>query len=190
MLKLFEKMILKTKRLILRPLKNSDAQSVTDNINNINVSKWLLVVPHPYSIKDARTWIKGNQKKWSAEPITDYVFGIDLKSEHIIVGAIGIHHVDKFQSCGEVGYWLGENYHGNGYGSEALKAVVDFAFNRLKLRRLEAGVFDGNSSSGSLLEKIGFRHEGEKLKAKRSKADGKIHDEHIYGLLREEYSKR
>ncbi len=181
-------MILRTPRLILRPLKDSDARSVAENINNLNISRWLLVVPHPYSLKDARVWIKGNKEKWQRKPVEDYVFGMDLKSEHKIVGGIGIHNVDRYEGSGEVGYWLGERYWGQGYGSEALTAVVDFAFNRLKLRRLEAGVFDGNPSSGKLLEKLGFRLEGTKIKAKRCKATGEIHDEHIYGLLREEYS--
>lgn len=180
-------MIIRTKRLVLRPLKQSDAKSVADNINNLNVSRWLYRVPHPYSIKDAIQWIRSNQKKWLAKPIEDYVFGIDLKSEHKIIGGIGIHDVNRNNGSGEIGYWLGENYWGNGYGCEALKAVVDFALKRLKLRRLEAGVFDGNHSSGRLLEKVGFKHEGRRIKSKRCKADGKIHDEHVYGLLKSWY---
>lgn len=97
-----------------------------------------------------------------------------------------MHKVDRYQGIAEAGYWLGRKYHGQGYGSEALEAVIDFAFKRLKLRRLEAEVFRGNPSSGRLLEKYGFREEGLKRKARRSKADGKIKDEYIYGLLREE----
>ncbi len=180
-------MILKTERLILRPLKNTDAESIVTNINNLNVSKWLLLVPHPYSLKDARAWINICQKNWRKKPVEDYVFGIDLKSEHKIVGGIGIHHVDRNQGIGEIGYWLGEDYHCKGYGTEALRSVVDFAFHRLKLRRLEACVFDGNPSSGKLLEKIGFAYEGKKLQARKCKATGEIHDEHLYGLLRENY---
>ena len=99
-------------------------------------------------------------------------------------------HLNKTQQTAEVGYWIGTDYHGRGYGTESLNAIVDFAFNRLKLRRLEAGVFGENPSSGKLLEKIGFRNEGVRKRAKISKATGETHDELLYGLLREDYVAR
>ncbi len=176
-------MILKNERLILRPLKNNDAESIVANINNLNISRWLLLVPHPYSLKNARDWIKLSQKNWQNKPVENYTFGIELKSKRGIIGGIEISHVNRDSRPGSVGYWLGEDYHCKGYGTEALRAVADFAFHRLKLRRLEACVFDGNPSSGKLLEKIGFVYEGKKLQAGKCKATGKIHDENIYGLL-------
>ena len=76
-----------------------------------------------------------------------------------------------------------------GYGTEALGALLNFAFNKLKLRRVEAGVFFGNPASGKLLEKFGAKQEGLRRKSNRCKADGKIKDEIIYGLLKEEWKK-
>ncbi|MEK6850344.1 MAG: GNAT family N-acetyltransferase [Nanoarchaeota archaeon] len=180
-------MILKTKRLILRPLKESDANSIVQNIDNLEVSKWLLVVPYPYARKDALFWIRSKKRKKKSQ--IDCTFGIELKSEKAIIGAMGLHKVDRYQGCAEVGYWLGKRHHRQGYGSEALKVLIDFSFNKLKLRRLEAGVFTGNPSSGKLLEKFGFKREGLKVKARRSKADGQIKDEIFYGLLKENYAK-
>jgi len=55
------------------------------------------------------------------------------------------------------------------------------------LRRIEASVFVGNPSSGKLLEKFGAKQEGFRRKSKISKADGRIKDEIMYGLLKEEY---
>ena len=173
----------------MRSLRESDANSIVQNVGNLEVSKWLLVVPYPYTRKDALFWIKHSKKRSNKKPQTNYVFGIELKSEKAIIGAIGLHKVDRYQGYAEVGYWLGKNYHGKSYGSEALKAVIDFSFNKLKLRRLEAGVFTGNPSSGKLLEKFGFKQEGLKVKARRSKADGQIKDEIFYGLIRENYVK-
>lgn len=57
-------MKLTTERLILRPLKDSDAKDVAKGVGDLDISRWLLVVPHPYSLKDARTWIESNKKKW------------------------------------------------------------------------------------------------------------------------------
>ena len=183
-------MKLVTKRLILRPLRDSDAKSIFENIKDLNVSKWLLVVPYPYKLKDAKSWVKHNKEKWRKKKKDDYTFGIEVKEEKKIIGGIGLHHVSKFQGKAEVGYWLGKKYWRQGYGSEALKAILDFAFKKLRLRKIEAGVFVGNPSSGKLLEKFGAKKEGMKRKACRSKATKKICDEIIYGLLKEEYKPR
>ncbi len=180
-------MKLETERLILRPLKDSDAKSVQENINNLEISKWLLVVAYPYKLKDAKWWVDNNKKKWKSKKLEDYSFGIELKEEKKIIGGMGLHNVKKDQGTAELGYWIGAKYHRKGYGSEALRAVLDFAFKKLKLRRVEAGVFVGNPSSGKLFEKFGAKQEGIKRRAKVCKADGKIKDELIYGLLKEEY---
>jgi [ribosomal protein S5]-alanine N-acetyltransferase len=182
-------MKLVTKRLILRPLKKSDAKDIVDNINDLNITKWLLIVPYPYKLKDAKSWIKQNTEKWKKREKDDYGFGIELKGEKKIIGGIGLHKVRKSQGKAEVGYWLGRKYWRNGYGSEALKAVLDFAFKKLKLRRIEAGVFAGNPASGKLLEKFGAKKEGMKRMSCKCKADNKIKDEYIYGLLKQEYIK-
>ncbi len=180
-------MRIRTERLLLRPLEMKDAKDVTGNVNNLNVTKWLLVVPYPYRLKDAKDWIESQTKKKKEKPRKDYTFGIELLEERRVIGAIGLHKVDRYQGKADVGYWLGERYWKMGYGSEALEAVIEFAFGRLKLRRLEAGVFPRNPSSGKLLEKFGFKIEGFKREGVRCKADGKIKDEYIYGLLKREY---
>ena len=182
-------MKLETGRLILRPLKNSDVGAIVKNISNINVSKWLLVVPHPYTEKDALWWINKTLKDWGEKDLTEYNFGIELKSVGEIIGGIGLDQIDKFQGIGSVGYWLGQEYWRKGYGSEALERVLDFAFNELKLRRVNAEIFAGNPSSGKLLEKFGAKKEGIQRRANICKADNKVKDAFIYGLLQEEYKK-
>lgn len=180
-------MKLETERLILRPIRNSDAKSAQEQINNLNVSKWLLVVKYPYTLKDYKEWLKISQKKWKAKEKTDYTFGVELKSEKKMIGCFGLHHVDKRQGTATTGYWLGEKYWKKGYGTEAYNAVLDFAFNKLKLRRIEAEVYPGNPSSGKLQKKFGAKLEGYKRKSNVCLADGKIKDVEIYGLLKEEF---
>ena len=180
-------MKLKTKRLILREINGKDIRDIQKNINNLDVSKWLLVVPYPYTLKDARWWVDQCLKEYKSKERKKYNFGIELKEERKIIGGIGLDKVDKFQGTASVGYWLGEDYWKQRYGSEALNEILKFAFNKLKLRRVGAGVFAGNPSSGKLLEKFGAKLEGTKRKGARCKADGKIKDELIYGLLKEEW---
>ena len=180
-------MKIETKRLILREITGKDLKDIQKNINNLNVSKWLLVISHPYTLKDAKWWVEQCKKEYKNKERKKYNLGIELKKEKRIIGGIGLDKVDKIQGTASVGYWLGENYWRYGYGSEALSGILKFAFNKLKLRRIGAGVFVGNPSSGRLLEKFGAKLEGTKRKGAKCKADGKIKDELIYGLLKEEW---
>lgn len=182
-------MKISTERLVLRDITNKDARDIQENLNNLRVSKWLLIVPYPYTMKDAKWWTKHCLEKRKKKKRESYEFGIELKSEKKIIGGFGLSKINKSQGIADVGYWLGENYWRKGYGSEAFNAVLKFAFNKLKLRRIEAGVFVGNPSSGKLLEKFGAKREGLRRKARRCKADGKIKDEILYGLLKEEWKK-
>jgi len=176
-----------TERLILRPLKIFDANEIVEGLNNLNVTRWLFAVKYPYTIKDAKSWIKHTQVEFRKKKKEGYHFGIELKKEKKIIGGIGLDIKGDYKAS--VGYWINERYWKNGYGSEALKLILDFAFEKLKLQRLEAGVFVGNSTSGKLLEKFGAKKEGLKRKSQKCKADGKIKDEYIYGLLKEDYKK-
>ena len=180
-------MQLETRRLILRPLKISDADDTVKGISNPNVTKWLLVVSYPYKKKDAISWIKHTQSEWKKKNKEGYHFGIELKEEGRIIGGCGLDSVNGYSAS--IGYWLGEKYWNKGYGSEMLEALIDFAFKNIKLKRLEADVFAGNPSSGKLLEKYGFKKEGLKRQACICKADGKVKDEIVYGLLRREWKK-
>jgi len=182
-------MRIETKRLILRVPEMKDAKDIRENINNLNVTKWLLVVPYPYSLKDAKDYIKKAKDKLKKRIKEGYNFSIELKSEKKVIGGIGMHHVNNFSKTAEVGYWLGEKYWKNGYGSEALSTLLKLAFNKLKLRRVYADVFSGNPASGKLLEKFGFKNEGLARKAHKSKASGKIMDTLKYGLLKEEWKR-
>ena len=56
-------MKLRTKRLILRPLEHSDAKDIVEGASDLRIAKWLLRVPYPYKLKDARAWIKEEYKK-------------------------------------------------------------------------------------------------------------------------------
>jgi [ribosomal protein S5]-alanine N-acetyltransferase len=175
-------MKLVTKRLILRPGTKKDIPDIVEGMNNINVSKWLLVVPYPYAKKDAVKWLNSKKKE------NKNLF-IDLKDEKKVIGGIGLQKINKIHGTAEIGYWISEKYWKTGYGSEALSAVLKLAFEKLKLRRVNADVFAGNPSSGKLLEKFGGVQEGIKRKAQISKADGKIKDEIIYGILKEDWQK-
>lgn len=182
-------MKLETKRLILRQLKMKDAKELAENANNLNVSKWMMLLPSPYTIKDAKWYINYCAKKFKEKPIKNYDFGIELKSGRKIIGAIGLERIDFSQGIAGGGFWIGEKYWGKEYGTEAIGEILKLAFNKLKLRKVELGYLKGNPSSFKVQKKFGFKIEGTRRKGAVCKATGKVHDEVITGLLKEEWKK-
>lgn len=184
-------MRLETKRLILREWKKKDMNDIVEGLNNLKITKWLAVVPYPFTKKDAEEWIslciKSAKKRKNRD---SYEFAIELKSERKVIGGISLSKINKFQGTASGGIWINQKYHKLGYGSEAFGERLKFAFNRLKLRRLENGFIKGNKSSFEMQKKFGYKIEGMRRKGFRCKADGKLKDEHITGLLREDWKKK
>ena len=148
----------KGERILLRPLKYSDADDIYKNAREREVSKWTCNIPYPYTKNDARKFIKhsilGLRKKQT------YIFAIVLNDTGRLVGAIEIKPSHKGGKKGELGYWLGKPYWGQGIVSEAIKLALIFAFKKLKLHRLSACVFKENTASKKVLLKNGFKLEG------------------------------
>jgi [ribosomal protein S5]-alanine N-acetyltransferase len=180
---------LKTKRLILRKPKLSDLDDLFEGINNINIAKNLLVVHFPYTKKEEKEFIKKCIEKWSKKEKTDYPFVIELKSEKKAIGTISLHRVDTFQGTAETGSWINEKYWKKGYITEAKIAVNEFAFNKLKLRKLISKVYTNNIASNKTQQGCGYKLEGTFKKHVICKATGIIHDENVYGLFKEDWKK-
>jgi ribosomal-protein-alanine N-acetyltransferase len=182
-------MTLETRRLILREWNENDVEDLVEGLNNIEVSKWLAFVPYPYTKNDAEKWIKiciEDAKKGVDR--TSYEFAVELKFEKKVIGGIAIDKINKFHGTAGGGIWINAKYHGQEYGREAFSKRIDFAFNELKLRRLENGFLDGNQSSFKMQERFGYKVEGIRRKSFRCMADGEIKDEYITGLLKDEWS--
>ncbi len=136
---------------ILRELQPADAENIADYANNKKI--WLNLrdaFPYPYTIENAKHYIGLADKQ---KP--QCLFGIDV--EGIITGMISITQgSDVYSISGEIGYWLGEKFWNKGIMTQAVKAMVDYSFQRLGLLRLHTGVFEYNIASMRVLEKAGF----------------------------------
>ena len=185
-------MQLKTERLILREWAIGDIDDLIEGINDLSVAKWLSVIPHPYTIKDAKKWINyciensKNKMKRSA-----FDFAIELKSEKKVIGGVSIFGIDRMNGTAiSGGIWLNKKYQGYGYGTEAFKEKIRFGFEVLNLRRLQNGFFKGNKASEEMQLKLGYKIEGLRRKAYYCVADKKIKDEYMTSLLREDWIKQ
>jgi ribosomal-protein-alanine N-acetyltransferase len=183
-------MELKTKRLILRDIEAEDADSIRENINNIKVSRYLLTVPSPYTRKDAKWWVNHCKEQQNKKPRTSYELGIVMRPNKEVIGGVGLSKVERYQGTAEAGYWLGEKYWRKGIMTEAVSKVIDFAFYKLKLRKIKIPIFVENEASNGLARKLGAKLEGVFKKQCRVKSTGKIHDENVYGLLKENWKNK
>ena len=143
--------VLETKRLCLRAPRLGDAKTVATLANDRRIAENTARIPHPYKMSDAESFISGANKAGG-----EAVFLITLRDE-TIVGACGVVLQDETP---ELGYWLGLPFWGNGYATEALHAVIDYAFTDLEHEALQAGARVTNPASRRVLEKCGFQWTG------------------------------
>ncbi|MCR4327507.1 MAG: GNAT family N-acetyltransferase [Nanoarchaeota archaeon] len=182
--------ILKTKRLILRSPRLSDTDDITEGIGNFEVCKNMSGVPYPYKKKDAKEWLNKVIKKSKMKVRESYVFMIELKKEKKVIGCLDLNKINLTDLTCQTGSWINLKYHQKGYITEAKIAVNEFAFNKLKMRKMETTVFRINKASNATQKSVGYRYEGCKIKSVVSKSTGKIYDVNMYGLLKEDWKKR
>lgn len=163
--------------IAIREFELNDIERLSQLANNINVARFLTGrFPHPYTAEHAKTFIETFLKD---KP--NKVFAITLNGE--LIGGTGIHlQEDIFINNAEIGYWIGEDYWGNGYMPKAVELVTEYAFHAFPITRVYARVFGNNPKSMKVLEKAGF-----KLEAKFDQTllkNGEILDEYIYAKRR------
>ncbi len=120
---------LKTERLVLRALCQRDVPVIVQLAGDRRVAENTARIPHPYSADEAEQFVaQANRQNGSA------TFAIAL--DGVPIGACGI---DVRQDGAELGYWLGVPYWGCGYATEAVRAVIDYAFSELGHELLQSG---------------------------------------------------
>jgi RimJ/RimL family protein N-acetyltransferase len=149
--------MIRTERLLLRPLAESDTDRLMEFWNLPEVTRWLLRGP---STSDGlRGWIA----KAADNPL-DHTQVIVVGET--VIGTVNLRLETGFVQPGgpentvaDLGYTLDPAYAGHGYATEAARAMVDHAFDVLGARRVTAGAFADNLASVRVLEKLGMRRE-------------------------------
>jgi len=161
----------------LRVYKESDAENLVLHGNNFEVAKFMADrFPYPYTIYNAKEFI---QLALSHTPTR--MFAVDLNGE--CIGGAGVHLMDDiFVKNAELGYWLGQEHWGKGYGAQILHQLSTYAFGSFPIDRLFCRVFGNNIRSLKLVEKAGFVQEAHFVKTLWK--NNEALDEYIYGLRR------
>ncbi|MCF2909900.1 GNAT family N-acetyltransferase [Pseudoalteromonas sp. DL2-H2.2] len=160
--------------LSLRPFESTDEPSLVRYLNNPATVQYLSPkVPFPYTQEDAQWWITTGSKQGITRAIM---------LDGVLIGCVGARP-GTFEYCrsAEIGYWLAEEYWGQGITGQALQLLMDEVESTTELVRLEAVVVAQNARSARVLEKAGFEYEG--LRRMAICKDGEFFDARLFGKL-------
>lgn len=181
-------LIIETKRLILRSPKFEDVDAVVDGLNDYDTAKNLSGVTHPYTLENAKSFIKMCHKRESEDPQTKYFFFIELKSENKVIGDIDLS-INK-HGVGGTGSWVHRDYRRRGFMTEAKIAINNFYFNELHGFKMETEVYKENLASQKTQLKMGYKEEGFRPQHCRGGPEKKLFDVYVYGLLKDVWLKK
>ena len=171
-----------TGRLLLRRFAATDAPRVTALCADREIAANTLTIPHPYTLSDAETWLRGEVERWAGG--TSANFAMTMRGDRLLVGSVGLR-IEVDHNRAELGYWVARSHWGMGLATEAARAVVEWGFGELSLERIYSYHYVRNPASGRVLEKIGMRREGVARRAIRKW--GVYEDCALFAALRGEW---
>jgi RimJ/RimL family protein N-acetyltransferase len=146
--------VLETERLALRRPTLADVKAIANLANDRRIAENTRRLPHPYSQDHAIEFVRA-----LANDRRETVFLIE--NNYTPIGAVGVDW--RQPDAPELGYWLGFEYWGQGFATEAARAVIDFTFEQFDVEHLISGARVANPSSRNILEKCGFQWSGVEL---------------------------
>ena len=139
-------MRIETERLVLKKLVDADKERLVSLIGDFRVSKTLSNVPYPYTLDDADEWLK---------IVDNEEFNLNIFLNDDLIGGVGLTPIED-DFC-ELGYWLGVEYWGQGYATESVMELLNYAKSNTPCEKFKANVFKENVASAKVLEKNGFK---------------------------------
>jgi RimJ/RimL family protein N-acetyltransferase len=146
--------VLETERLVLRRPTLADVKAIARLANDRRIAENTRRLPHPYLQDHAVDFVRG-----IAIDNRETVFLIE--SNHTPIGMVGVDWREV--ETPELGYWLGVEYWGQGFATEAARAAIDFTFEAFDVEQLISGTRVANPASRNILEKCGFQWSGVEL---------------------------
>lgn len=167
---------IETKRLLLRPFQENDAEAFFACCQNPNLGNNAGWAPHK-TLNESREILHG------AFIGQEGIWAVTLKDTQQLIASIGIVPDPKRENpqVRMLGYWLDEPYWGKGYMSEAVQAVLNYGFNELQLSLITANCYPHNKRSQQVLKRNGFIYEGTLHQAELT-YNGNIYDHQCYYL--------
>jgi [ribosomal protein S5]-alanine N-acetyltransferase len=176
----------RTQRLMLRAIDDADLADLFLVNADPEVTRFL---PYPpwQNMNDATAWLERTKTRFAEHVAAQFAIRID--QPHAItartIGTALLFQFDTQHEVAEVGYVIAREYWGKGYTTEAMRPLIDYAFDTLGFHRLEAKLDPRNLASTKVLTKLGFTHEGTRRENWLDHAGRS--DTGLYGLLQTEW---
>lgn len=155
---------LRTERLVLDLPRESDVDAIFEACQDAGIQLYT-TVPSPYSREDAVGFIARTAEQWAEGAHLTWA----MRRDGELVGVVGLYRISEVGSA-ELGYWVAPDARGGGLIAEASRAVLDWGFEALSLRRIEWHARVGNEPSARVARGLGFRYEGVRRMALRNGA--------------------
>lgn len=167
----------------LRPAERRDIPLFVRWYGDLRTTRTLLMMS-PMSEPMEERWF---DRMLDAHGRDRWFFVICRRADDRPVGSIDLHDVDPRNGSAGLGIAIGDpDDTGHGYGSSALRALIGFSFDQLRLERVELDVYDYNEGARRVYERVGFIFEGTRRRAVFR--DGAFHDVHQMAILRDEWA--
>ncbi len=156
--------------LVLRPFTLDDVPAITHACQDLEIQRWIPVIPRAYTEEDARTFVLAD----------DLGHQFAITESATLAGSIGMR-VNQFR-VGHIGYWCAPEARARGITTRALRLVSRWGLEELGLGRVELITDPDNIASQRIAEKVGFRREGV-LRSHLLHPDGRRRDSVMFSLL-------
>lgn len=178
-------MEIQTKRLLIRPYERQDEEKVYEVINSKEIYQTTLNIPFPYPREQVGVWLQFTLKNTLYK--RGYEWGVfDVEQNYI--GNVGIVNVDWKNQNGEITYFIGEAYWNQGYATEAVLAMLEFAFVHIQLERVVGRCMTCNPASLRVMQKCHFMQEG--IARHEVCKEGIFYDVWHTAIIKEDYMER
>lgn len=175
---------LNTQRLHLRQIVPGDAHAIFKLRSDYEVTKYN-IGPAYTRLSQAQRLVKSVSDAYNNH--RELRWAIALRTDLTLIGMVGFNYWDRIDNRGSIGFDLRRDYWRRGIMREAVTAVLDFAFTRMALNRIEADTSSHNAASVGLLQNLGFQQEG--IQREQYLENGTYHDLRLFALLKREWQK-
>ena len=176
--------MLRGDRVVLRPIEPADLARLWELIRDFEVS--VLSSPGPVGPLSLAEFEAQYGERDSERKRKEFYFAIESNDE--LIGECGLHEIDHFNRRCELGIGIGRDFWGKGFGQDACRTLLDYAFEHLNMNRVGLYVLADDPRAVGAYRKAGFIEEG-RLR-QHSWVRGEFHDELVMSVLREEWKPR
>ena len=177
-MKYFKKLV--GERLYLSPRSVEDVEKYTEWMNDFETTDYTGRSHQTMTLEGERKYIEESNQK------NENTFAIIESKEDKLIGSIGLHRINHIKRTATLGIFIGDKeYRGKGYGTEAIRLILDFGFNYLNLNNIKLDLMEFNERALACYKKCGFKEYGRRRKC--NFINGKYYDTIEMDILAEEF---